>query len=93
MTDRRVVWPSPVRAKLLSFRSPRFTPEETFDFITQVALEAEQTLINPVVSQHYTEDRGQFRGISRMMIRGFKVYFEVIDDEVVILAIKFPREK
>ena len=92
MNGRRVIWPGPIRAKLVSFRSPHFTPEETFDFIAQFAMEAEDLLLNPIFSQLYTEERGEFKGLSRCVIRGFRVYSEFVGNDVVVLAVKFPRE-
>ena len=92
MTSRRVIWPSPIRMKLLSFESIHFTSDETLDFIAHFVLETEQALLNPVISQYYTEDHGEFQGVSRIVIRKFKVYFELIGYDAVILAIKFPRE-
>ena len=92
MTTRRIIWPSPIRLKLLTFKSPHFTPDETLDFISQFILETEGVLSNPMVSRHYTEEYGEFKGISRIVIRKFKVYFEVSGHDVVILAVKFPGE-
>ena len=92
MNGRRVIWPGPIRAKLVSFRSPHFTPEETSDFIAQFILETEDFLLNPLISRLYTEERGEFKGVSRCVIRGFRVYSELVDNDVVILAVKFPRE-
>lgn len=92
MTNRYVTWPSPVRRQLLTFRSPHFTPEETLDFIAQFILDVEDHLTNEIVGRFYTEERGQYRGISRVVVRGFKVYFETHGDEILILALKFPRQ-
>ena len=92
MTTRRIKWPTPIRMKLLTFRSPHFTPDETLDFIAQFIVETEDVLSNPIVSRHYTEEYGEFKGISRIVIRKFRVYFEVLGHDVVILAVKFPGE-
>ena len=78
--------------KLLTFRSPHFTPDETLDFIAQFIVETEDVLSNPIVSRHYTEEYGEFKGISRIVVRKFSVYFEVLGHDVVILAVKFPGE-
>lgn len=56
MTSRHVTWPSPVRNKLLTFRSPHFTPEETLAFIAQFILNTEDILTNEIVGQFYTEE-------------------------------------
>ena len=92
MTARRIIWLSPIRLKLLTFRSPHFTPDETLDFIAPFILETEDVLSNPIVSQHYTEECGEFKGISRIVIPEFRVYFEVSGHDVAILAVKFPGE-
>lgn len=42
MLKRLVVWLPSVRNKLLQFRSERFTPEETFDYIAQFMLNCNQ---------------------------------------------------
>lgn len=92
MTYRRVTWPNPVRKKLLSFRSPHYTPEESLDFISQFILHAEDLLSNDAISKFYTEESGPFKGVSRVVVRGFTMYFEMVEHEVKILAVKFPRE-
>ena len=92
MTIRYVTWPLPVRDKLLTFRSPRYTSEETLDYIAQFILNTENILKNDIIGRFYTEESGQYRGISRIVVHAFKVYFEIKGDEVVILAVKFPRE-
>lgn len=40
MGPRNVIWTPAVREKLIEFRSPRYTSEETLDFISQIVLEA-----------------------------------------------------
>jgi hypothetical protein len=92
MSERQVVWPKPIRKKLLSFHNPHFASEENLDFISQFVLEVEQTLKNAVVSRYYIEEYGEFQGVSRIVIRKFKVYFEVVRDIVIIRAVKFPLE-
>lgn len=67
-------------------------PDETLDYIAQFIMETEGVLSNLTVSQHYTEEFGEFKGISRIVIRKFRVYFEVSGHDVVILAVKFPGE-
>jgi mRNA-degrading endonuclease RelE of RelBE toxin-antitoxin system len=92
VTTRRIIWPTPIRLKLLTFKSHHFLPDETLDFISQFILETEVVLSNPIVGRHYTEEYGEFKGISRIVIRKFRVYFEVLGHDVVILAVKFPGE-
>ena len=55
-------------------------------------MEAEDLLLNPIFSQLYMEERGEFKGLSRCVIRGFRVYSEFVGNDVVVLAVKFPRE-
>ena len=55
MKASQVIWPRPVRDKLLAFRSEHFTPEETYNFIVSVISETESLLLNPVLSKVYTE--------------------------------------
>lgn len=92
MIKRQIIWPTPIRRKLLAFRSYHFTPDETLDFITQFIMETQDILSNLVISRYYTEEHGDFKGISRIVIRKFKVYFEISGNDVVILAVKFPGE-
>jgi plasmid stabilization system protein ParE len=92
MKSRKVVWLPVVRDKLVQFRSIRFTPEETFDFISQLVLETEDLLRNPVLGKTYTEELGKYKGISRIVVRKFRVYFQEIKNEIIILAILFPGE-
>ncbi|MNR54231.1 hypothetical protein D3C85_1743800 [compost metagenome] len=82
-----------VRNKLLQFRSERFTPEETFDHITQFILESESVLANPILGKSYTEISGDYKGLSRIVIKRFRVYFEQDRDKIVIVAVMFPGEK
>ncbi|MBU9711857.1 hypothetical protein [Evansella tamaricis] len=78
--------------KLTLFRSKRFTPEETFDFITQFILETEDILGNDIIGKSYIEEFGKYKGISRVIIKKFRVYYKLIDKEVVFLAVVFPGE-
>jgi plasmid stabilization system protein ParE len=92
MKSRKVVWLPVVRDRLVQFRSIRFTPEETFDFISQLVLETEDLLRNPVLGKTYTEEFGKYKGISRVVVRKFRVYFQEINNEIILLAILFPGE-
>lgn len=92
MEPRKVVWSPTVRKKLIQFRSPRFTPEETFDFISQVVLETEDLLKNEVIGRAYTEEYGEYKGISRIVVKKFRFYFERIQNNIVIMAVLFPGE-
>jgi Plasmid stabilization system protein len=93
MKKRELVWTPAVRSKLARFRSERFTPEETLDFIAEFILETEALLSTPALSKAYTEESGAFAGLSRIVIKKFRVYFEQHENQVVILAVLFPGEK
>jgi len=92
MGTRKVIWTPAVREKLIGFRSSRFTPEETFDFISQLVLETEDLLKNPFIGKVYTEEFGKFKGISRVVIKKFQIYFKQVNNDIVIIAIMFPGE-
>jgi hypothetical protein len=64
MNDRSVVWLPSVRSKLLQFRNEKFTPEETFVYISQIVLETERLLKNPVLGRTYTEEAGDYKGVA-----------------------------
>lgn len=93
MNGRKVIWLPSVKSKLIQFRSKYFTPEETLNIISEVILETEDILKNPILSSTYTEEIGKYKGISRIVIRRFRVYFERIDDKIIIIAILFPGEQ
>jgi len=59
---------------------------------TQVLLELETLLKNPLIEQTYTEKFGKYNGISRIVIKKFHFYFKQIDHEIVIIAVLFPGE-
>jgi plasmid stabilization system protein ParE len=92
METRNVIWTPAVREKLIGFRSSRFTPEETLDFISQLVLETEELLINPLIGKAYTEEFGKYKGISRIVIKKFQIYFKQVEIDIVIIAILFPGE-
>lgn len=93
MVSQKVIWSPAVKDKLIEFRSPRFTPEETFDFIAQLILETEDLLKSEVFTKAYIEEFGQFKGVSRIVIKRFRVYFEKINNDIVVVALMFPGEK
>lgn len=93
MRVRQVIWPGPVRNKLLAFRSDRFTPEETYDYIIQIILETEILLLNPVLSKVYTEEAGEYAGFMRLLVRKFRFYIESVEDDAIVVAVKYPGEK
>lgn len=67
MDYRNVIWTPVVRKKIIEFRSERFTPEETLNFISQIIIETEELLKNPIIGKTYTEEFGKYRGISRIV--------------------------
>lgn len=93
MKVRQIIWPGPVRNKLLAFRSERFTSEETHDYIVQIILETESLLLNPVLSKVYTEEAGEYAGFMRLVVRKFRFYIESVEDDAVVVAVKFSGEK
>lgn len=92
MITRNVIWTPAVRKKLVEFRSSRYTPEETMDFISQFVLETEGLLNNPLIGKAYTEEFGKYKGISRIVIRKFQIYFKQFNNDVIIIAVLFPGE-
>jgi len=93
MKSTVVIWTEPVRKKLRAFRSEHFTVEETFDYAAQLILETEDLLLNPILSRSYTEEFGKFKGFSRVVVKNFRIYFQVIEQDIVITAILFPGEQ
>ena len=92
MYDRNVIWSPAVKEKLTQFRSEKFTPEETLDFIFQFIIETEDLLKNRIIGQTYTEEFGKYQGITRIVVKRFRVYYKLINNDVVILAVLFPGE-
>ncbi|MDT8860375.1 hypothetical protein N0O92_09025 [Alkalihalobacillus sp. MEB130] len=92
MHDRNVIWSPTVKGKLTQFRSEKFTPEETLDFIFQFIIETEDLLKNRIIGQTYTEEFGKYKGITRVVVKRFRVYYKLINNNVVILAVLFPGE-
>ncbi|WP_417898753.1 type II toxin-antitoxin system RelE/ParE family toxin [Bacillus haimaensis] len=80
MFDRNVIWSPAVKEKLTQFRSDRFTPEETFDFISQFILETEELLNNPIIGKSYTEEIGKYKGITRVVVKKFRVYYKLFNN-------------
>src|SRR5690625_1245268 len=91
MNSQKIIWLPKVKDKLTQYRSKHFSSEETFDFISTIIIEAEDLLKNPFLSKTYTEEFGEFKGISRIVIRRFKFYFERDENDMVIIAVLFQR--
>lgn len=92
MNSINIIWLPRVKSKLLEYRSEHFTSEDTFDFISTIIIETEELLKNPFVSKTYTEEFGEFKGVSRVLVRKFKFYFERDKNDIVIIAVLFPGE-
>lgn len=93
MKDSRIIiWTPRVRRKLLQYRSEKYTPEETYDFLAQTVLEAETLLSNPILSRTYKEEYDDYKGVSRIVINKFRIYYELNDGEVTVVAVLFPGE-
>lgn len=90
--DRNVIWLPSVREKLSRFRSEHFTAEETLDFILTFVIETEELLKSKFIGRTYTEEFGHYKGLSRIVIRKFRVYYKKDQDNIIILAILFPGE-
>jgi hypothetical protein len=56
-------------------------------------IEAEALLLNQVWSKSYTEESGEYKGFSRIVIKKFRIYFKLIDRNIVVAAVLFPGEK
>ncbi|GAC44486.1 hypothetical protein [Paenibacillus popilliae] len=56
-------------------------------------LETESLLSNPILSKAYTEKAGPYAGMSRIVIKRIRIYFEQLDNDVLIVAVLFPGEK
>jgi len=93
MNERKVIWPEPILGKLHSFSSEHYTAEESYDHIVQFILETEDLLLNPVIGKTYTEEFGEFKGLTRIVVKRFRVYYKAIDDLIVIAAVCFPGEQ
>jgi hypothetical protein len=57
-----------------------------------LVLEIENILSNPLISKTYTEEFGKFARISRVVIKKFKIYYEIGNSDVVIISIVSPGE-
>jgi mRNA-degrading endonuclease RelE of RelBE toxin-antitoxin system len=93
MKDRQIIWLPIVRSKLRQFRSEQFTPEETFDYISQLVLEAEDMLKNPAITMTYKEEFGVYKGLSRIVINKFRIYYEPVQSCITVVSVLFPGEK
>lgn len=88
----KVIWPTPIKSKLFSFYSEHFTPKETRRYLGFLIVRTEDLLLNETVSVRFKEDTGKYKGISRIVIDRFKIYYKRTNNEIIIIGIKFPRE-
>jgi mRNA-degrading endonuclease RelE of RelBE toxin-antitoxin system len=93
MKDCQIIWLPIVRAKLRKFRSERFTPEETFDYISKLIMEVEDMLKNPAIVETYKEEFGVYIGLSRIVINKFRIYYEPVQNCITVVSVLFPGEK
>ncbi|WP_449354650.1 hypothetical protein ACUL41_17325 [Virgibacillus natechei] len=84
-----IIWLPKVKKKLFEYRSKHFASEETFDFISTIIIETEELLKNPFVSKTYTEEFGEFKGVSRVLVRKLTFYFERDKDNMSLLQYYF----
>jgi len=92
MSSRTIIWLPRVKRKIVQYRSVRFSPEETYDYIAQTVLEVEALLSNPILSRSYMEEMGDYRGITIVVINKFRFYYEQVDNDITIVAVLFPGE-
>jgi hypothetical protein len=92
MKHHRVIWTPTIWEKLKNFRSEHFTSTETYNYINQLIIDTENLLKNPIVGKTYTEEDGRFKGISRIVIKQFRIYYKRIDDDIVIIGLLYPKE-
>jgi hypothetical protein len=57
-----------------------------------VITETEKFLKNPIVGKTYTEEFGKYKGISRIIVKKFKIYYKQFDNDIVIVGLLFPGE-
>jgi hypothetical protein len=50
-------------------------------------------LLNPVLGKVYTEETGEYAGFMRLVVRKFKLYVEMVENDAVVVAVKYPGEK
>lgn len=92
MNKNFVIWPKPIQEKIFSYESKHFTESETRAYLINLISDVEKVVLNPVISKTYTEEFGEFKGVSRIVVNKCKIYYEQIDNHIVIVAIKFPGE-
>ena len=90
---REVIWTEAAEHKLQKYKSEYFTMMETRDFIAHLIYDIESLLVNSVFAKGYKEEYGSLKGMNRIVIRKFKVYYVKRDEKNIIVAVKFSGEK
>ncbi len=49
-------------------------------------------LSNPILSRSYIEESGDYKGVARVVVNRFKLYYELDENEITIVAVLFPGE-
>ncbi|MBP1968515.1 plasmid stabilization system protein ParE [Virgibacillus natechei] len=89
---KHVVWSETAENKVIFYKSEHYTVEETRDFIARLMSDIESLLLNPFLSKRYLEDQGKYKGVSRIVLHKFIFYYKKVDDEIIVLAVKYPGE-
>ena len=83
MPVRKVIWLPRVRIKLLEYRSPYFTPEETLEYIGKFIKEVENLLGNSIFNMSPKEELGLYKGINRIIVGKFRIYYEFNNKDIL----------
>ncbi|WP_245833155.1 hypothetical protein [Oceanobacillus timonensis] len=59
----------------------------------KLIIDIEEFLKYEIVGQTYVEEFGVYKGLSRIVIRKFRVYYEKDKNDIIVLAVLFPGEK
>lgn len=58
----------------------------------KLMFETEDLLSNPVLTRGFVEEYGKYQGYFRIVIRKFKIYYEISDNEIIIQGALFPGQ-
>ncbi|MBP1968518.1 plasmid stabilization system protein ParE [Virgibacillus natechei] len=84
----KVVLSALARDKLKRYKSEYYTEDETREYLRKLSTELESLLLNPFPSKRYLEEQGKYKGVSRIVLHKFIFYYEKVDDEIIVLAVK-----
>jgi len=87
MKSDQVLWTNSTKEKLMDFHSDHFTADETYHYIVDLILETEALLLNPVLGRTYQEEVGEFKDLFRVVVRKFKIYYQMAGTDIVVLAV------